>query len=107
MEQGQLQQRRALMLKAMGPAVCAVGLAWAIVRLTLTDPSLTLRAIAFAPPHQMMFVGLLIALICVPLAAEVQRAGPDDLALPGLEAEETQPAELGGERRGRSYQGYN
>jgi hypothetical protein len=91
----------------MGPALFGVGLVWALVRLILTDPSLAPRAIAFAPPHQMMLVGLLVALVCVPLAAEVRRASAEDLALPGLEEKEPEARERRRERRGRSYQGYN
>jgi len=106
-----LPQRRARILMALGPLVFLFGLAWAVIRLALTDPSLTIRSLAFAPPHQMMVVGILIAMVCVPLAAEVRNAEPEELSLPGYaepEAEEPERRERPRrQRRSRSYHGYN
>jgi hypothetical protein len=86
---------------------------WTVLRLVLTDPSLTLRAIAFAPPHQMLVVGAVISLICLPVAIAVSKATPEELALPGFNARlHAEPGE--GLPKGdpehpghRSYQGYN
>jgi hypothetical protein len=106
-----LPRRRARILMALGPSVFLVGLVWAIIRLALTDPSLALRSLAFAPPHQMMVVGILVAMVCVPLAAEVRNAAPEELSLPGFaepEPEEPERRERPrGQRRRRSYHGYN
>ncbi|HXH22770.1 MAG TPA: hypothetical protein VNN10_12150 [Dehalococcoidia bacterium] len=107
MEAEDLPRRRALILLAVGPAVFLLGFVWTLARLALTEPSMTLRAIVFAPPHQMMLVGLVIALVCVPLAAEVRSASPEDLRLPGVDAAEVKTGERSRRRRGRSYQGYN
>jgi hypothetical protein len=104
-------RRRSLTIAALGPSVFVLGLAWTILRLLLADPTLTLRAIAFAPAHQMMVVGALISAICLPVAAAVRRADPDELSLPGFEAKQpeprTEPPGDGGRRRRRSYHGYN
>jgi hypothetical protein len=107
-----LPHRRALIIGALGPGVFTLGLVWMILRLALADPTLTLRAIAFAPPHQMMFVGVVISIICIPVALAVAKATPAELQLPGfdakLHAEPRQPSSEGRRgHRGRSYQGYN
>ena len=103
--------RRALIIAALGPAIFGLGLLWTVLRLALSDPSLTLRAIAFAPPHQMMFVGALVSAICIPVAIAVAKATPEELALPGfdakLHAEPGQGLPGRGEGRRRSYQSSN
>jgi hypothetical protein len=107
-----LPHRRALIVGALGPSVFALGLVWTILRFAFSDPTLTLRAIAFAPSHQMMFVGVIVALICTPVAIAAARATPEELALPGFKAKlhADPPAQRGAEDeqpRRRSYQGYN
>ncbi len=101
-----LPLRRARIIGAMGPGVFLLGLTWAILRVVLTDPTLSLRAIAFAPPHQMMVVGVLISIICIPVALAVREATPEELALPGfVETPADQPDQADQPvRRGRSYQ---
>jgi hypothetical protein len=106
-----LPYRRALLIGAIGPTVFTLGLVWTVVRLLLTDPALSLRAIAFAPAHQMMFVGAAVSVVCLPVAFAVARAKPEELALPGFEARlhsEPPPGRDAADRQGRrSYQGYN
>ncbi|HEY7270079.1 MAG TPA: hypothetical protein VH951_09645 [Dehalococcoidia bacterium] len=110
-----LPHRRALIIGALGPAIFTLGLIWTVLRLELSDPKLTLRAIAFAPPHQMLVVGTVVSLICIPVALAVARATPEELALPGFDAElhADPPSTDGGvvsrdgQRRRRSYQGLN
>jgi hypothetical protein len=108
-----LPYRRALIIGALGPAVFALGLVWTVVRDVFADPAFTFRGIIFAPPHQMLFVGAVISIICLPVALAVRDASPDELALPGFDAKlHADPpggrSPGGGERqRRRSYQGYN
>ena len=106
-----MSERRALFIGAIGPAVFTLGVVWTVLRLLVADPALTLRAIAFAPPHQMMFVGAVVSAICIPVALAVARATAEELALPGFEAKlhsDPPPGRDAGERQGRrSYQGYN
>jgi hypothetical protein len=102
-----LPLRRARIIGAMGPGVILLGLIWAVLRLVLTDPTLSLRAIVFAPPHQMIVVGMLISIVCIPVALAVREATPAELALPGIDesvAVPEQEREDGRARRRRSYQ---
>jgi hypothetical protein len=106
-------RQRARIIAALGPGIFLFALAWTALRLVFGDPALTFRALIFAPPHQLMVVGLIVSLLCIPVAREVAVATPEELALPGFEvkvADEPEAASVVGpeaQKQRRSYQGLN
>lgn len=96
-----------MLIAALGPAVFLLGLLWAVLRLVLGDADLSFRGIIFAPAHQMMLVGIIVAAICLPVAAGVSRATAEQLRLPGFEAKRSEGNAESRPRRRRSYQSYN
>ena len=73
---------RALVIGMMGPVVTAIGMAWDLLEHAGTAEGelkeFTLRHIFFAPEHLMISAGVLLTLLCVPVAIEVALARPEE-----------------------------
>ena len=79
-----LPGKRALLVGLAGPAIQVVGFVWTIAHLLLVhlhDP-LTPRHIVFETPFLVIFVGLLVSIVCIPVALEVARASEAELEIP-------------------------
>jgi hypothetical protein len=77
-------RKRALILAMIGPLVQAVGILWEAVHIALHHWSapLTARHILFEPAVLLTIVGLLIALVCVPVALAVAQATEEEVQIP-------------------------
>ncbi|MPZ49307.1 MAG: hypothetical protein GEU75_08410 [Dehalococcoidia bacterium] len=93
---------RALIIGLAGPATQAAGITWEALHLATAhlDIALTPRHIAFEPGFLVILVGFLVSLVCVPLAIEVARATPEDVALPQLGAVPERHDRIEPDRRG-------
>ncbi len=72
-----------------GPAIQAIGLAWAAAHLFTGHIHSTLdaRHLVFEPAVLVIVVGTLVSIVCIPVAIEVAQASPKELELPLLGAE--------------------
>jgi len=84
---------RAIAIGMFGPFVQGVGLLWVLANALLdSGRGLSLRVI-FDPAHLVVFVGMLLSLVCLPIALEVAAAAPEDVELELFEPEGgSQPA---------------
>ena len=85
---------RAITIGMFGPLVQGVGLLWVLAN-TLFDAGrgLSLRYVSFDPAHLVLFVGILLSFVCLPIALEVAAAAPEDVELELFEPEAgSQPA---------------
>ena len=73
---------RALLIGSLGPALQAVGLVWVLLNAVLSSGRvLTLRYIVFDPAHLVIFAGIVVSVVCIPVAIQVARAAPEDMKL--------------------------
>lgn len=83
---------RALLIGMFGPALQAVGLVWDLLAHAVFaqhgGDQFTLRHILIDPAHLIIVVGLLLSVICIPLALQVAGASPQELEIPDLDSEE-------------------
>jgi hypothetical protein len=90
---------RALMIGLTGPAVQGIGFFWQAAHVLLyhLHEPLSLRHIVFEPGFLVIFVGMLISIVCIPVAIDVATATPDDVAIPvfGSEPRDDRPIESG------------
>src|SRR3989304_3976723 len=78
---------RAIAIGMFGPFVQGVGLLWLLANALLASGrGLSLRVI-FDPAHLVVFVGMLLSLVCLPIALEVAAAAPEDVELELFERE--------------------
>jgi hypothetical protein len=79
-------RNRALVIGLAGAAIQAVGIAWALVHLLTAHVhnAITARHIVFETPFLLILVGLLVTIVCVPVALEVAQANDADVSLPVL-----------------------
>ena len=87
-------QARATAIGMSGPIVQAIGLLWLLAD-ALLDPGrgLSLSYVSFDPAHLVVFVGILLSVVCLPIALEVAAAAPEDVELELFEPEpESQPS---------------
>ena len=79
-------QVRALLIGLIGPLVQAVGVAWDLLEHGVFNPGgleqITLQHIVSGPAHLMMAVGMVLSLLCIPVAVQVAAAQPEELELP-------------------------
>ena len=92
-------QARALVIGMLGPLLQAAGLVWDLlahgVFSDIDQSDLTLRHILMDPAHLVVFVGLMISAVCIPVAIQVALTQPEDLELPLFERQGAgQPADL-------------
>ena len=82
-------EKRALLIAMIGPAIQAVGFAWAGVHILLShhDIPLSARHIVFEPSVLLIFVGLLVSALCIPVALDVAQASEAELEIPVFGAE--------------------
>jgi len=79
---------RAIAIGMFGPLVQGVGLLWLLANALLdSGRGLSLRYISFDPAHLVVFVGMLLSLVCLPIALEVAAAAPEDVELELFEPE--------------------
>jgi hypothetical protein len=72
---------RALIIASFGPALQAVGLLWALVNALVAEPRFTFRYVVFDPAHLVILVGVLLSVVCIPIALEVAAASPEEVEL--------------------------
>ena len=79
-------QIRALLIGMFGPVLQAAGVGWDLLEHVVLQRGevghLTLGHILSGPPHLVIFTGLIVSVICIPLAIEVAVARPEQLKLP-------------------------
>lgn len=81
-------QMRALLIGLSGPALQALGLLWVVANVTIdTGRELTFRYVIFDAGHLVIAVGILVSIVCVPVAFQVAVAAPDDVELELFESE--------------------
>lgn len=83
--------RRALLIGLVGPTIQALGLLWLVAHLLLVhlhDP-INPRHLVFEGGFLAMGAGLLVTLLCVPVAIEVARASEEEVRLHHFEPEES------------------
>jgi hypothetical protein len=92
-------QTRALIIGMTGPAIQAIGIVWEVAHILAyhLNAPLSARHIAFEPGFLLVFVGFLLALVCVPAAIEVARATPAEVEIPVFKPAETDSGRPDGE----------
>src|SRR3990172_5221649 len=86
-------QARATAIGMSGPIVQAIGLLWLLAD-ALLDPGrgLSLSYVSFDPAHLVVFVGILLSVVCLPIALEGGAGAPGEVELELFEPEpESQP----------------
>lgn len=79
---------RAIAIGMFGPFVQGVGLLWVLANALLdSGRGLSLRYVSFDPAHLVLFVGMLLSVVCLPIALEVAAATPEDVELELFEPE--------------------
>lgn len=74
---------RSVLIGLIGPAVSAAGLLWVVLKPVLQDaPTMSFRYLVFDPAHLVIAAGILISVICLPVAIEVVSAAPDEVRIP-------------------------
>ncbi len=85
-------QARALLIAMLGPALQAVGVAWDLLDHAVFERAevghLTLTHILTGPAHLLIFTGMLVSIVCIPIALQVSAARPEDLELPHRAADD-------------------
>ena len=78
---------RAIAIGMFGPFLQGVGLLWVLANALLdTGRGLSLRVI-FDPAHLVVFVGMLLSVVCLPIVLEVAAAAPEEVELELFEPE--------------------
>src|SRR3990172_3505659 len=98
---------RAIAIGMFGPLVQGVGLLWLLANALLdSGRGLSLRYVSFDPAHLVLFVGMLLSLVCLPIALEVAAAAREDVGLELFEAEAgSQPAPTPADEVGGAWEG--
>jgi hypothetical protein len=86
----------------LGPIVQGAGLVWVLANALLdSGRGLSISYVSFDPAHLMLFVGVLLSVVCLPVALEVAAAAPEEVELelfepePGSEASPARADEVG------------
>lgn len=87
---------RSLLIGMFAPALQAVGLLWVLLRALIdSGRELTIRYLIFDPAHLIIFVGIVVSAVSIPVAIQVALAAPEELELPTFEpAQEGEPVDL-------------
>ena len=98
---------RAIAIGMFGPFVQGVGLLWVLANAQFNSGSyLSLSFVMFDPPHLVVFVGMLLSAVCLPVALEVAAAAPEDVELQLFEPEAgSQPAGTLADEVGGAWEG--
>lgn len=98
-------QARAFLIGIIGPVLQLIGLGWVLLK-AVVDPGgaeLTVRYLIFDSAHLIIAVGVLVSVVCIPVALEVAQAEPEDVELERFELlEEEAQREVPAETAGRS-----
>jgi hypothetical protein len=78
----------------MGPGLQLLGLAWLSLHMLIVhySGSFTARHLMYEPGTLIAVAGLMVTLICVPVAIEVAQATDEEVAIPVYEANEVEEA---------------
>ncbi len=97
-------QARALLIGILGPLLEAVGLLWVVLK-AVVEPGgaeLTLRYVIFDSAHLILVVGVLVSVVCIPVAIQVAQAEPEDVELELFDSmTEEEPSDVAAEMPGR------
>ena len=98
---------RAIAIGMFGPFLQGVGLLWVLANALLdSGRGLSLRYVSFDPAHLVLFVGILLSIVCLPIALEVAAAAPEDVELELFEPEpRSQPAPALTDEVGGAWEG--
>ncbi len=94
---------RAVIIGMAGPALSVLGAVWVLVNVLIdTGRELTVRYVIFDPGHLAIVAGIMVSVICIPVAFEVAAAAAEDVELELFEPERSEqpsgvPAELPGQ----------
>ena len=99
-------QTRALLIGLFGPAVQALGLLWVLLNAAIdSGRELTLRYIIFDPAHLVILAGILVSVVCIPVAIQVALAAPEEVELELFEPEQAQrPSDVPANVPGRTWE---
>jgi hypothetical protein len=79
---------RAIIIGMLGPLVQGAGLLWVLANALLdSGRGFSLSYVSFDPAHLVVFVGMLLSVVCLPIALEVAAAAPEDVELELFEPE--------------------
>ncbi len=96
---------KAFLIGIVGPILQATGLAWVLLKAVVDSggAELTVRYLIFDSAHLIIVVGILVSVVCIPVAFEVARAEFEDVELERFESvEEEAPCNAPAEIPGRS-----
>jgi hypothetical protein len=86
-------QKRALLIALLGPALQVVGLAWTVLRVAFEPgrAEFTVRYLVFDPGHLLIAVGLGVSIVCAPVVVQVAMADRSEVEVEtfGIGEEET------------------
>ena len=98
---------RAIIIGMLGPLVMGAGLLWVVANALLdSGRGFSLSHVSFDPAHLVVFVGMLLSAVCLPIALEVAAAAPEDVELelfepePGSRPSPALTDKVGGAREG-------
>jgi len=82
---------RAVVIGMAGPALTVLGVVWVLVSVLIdTGRELTFRYVIFDPGHLAIVVGVMVSVVCIPVAFEVAAAAPEDVELELFEPERSE-----------------
>ena len=98
---------RAIAIGMLGPIVQGAGLVWVLANALLdSGRGLSISYVSFDPAHLVVFVGMLLSVVCLPVALEVAAAAPEDVELELFEPEPgSQPAPTPADEVGGAWEG--
>jgi hypothetical protein len=82
-------QRRAYVIGLLGPVIQAIGLVWQALHLLIVHWSVPLstRHLMYEPGILLIVVGLIVSIVCIPVAIEVAQANERDVEIQVYEPE--------------------
>ncbi len=97
---------RAVIIGMVGPALSVLGAVWALVNVLIdTGRELTFRYVIFDPGHLTIVAGIMVSVVCIPVAFEVAAAAAEDVELDRLEPEQAkQPSGVPAEVPGQTWE---
>jgi hypothetical protein len=77
-------QKRALVIGMLGPAISGLGLIWAFAKslLQANPDQADFRYLLFDSPHLVIAVGIVVSFVCLPIALGVILASEEALEIP-------------------------
>ena len=79
---------RAVIIGMAGPALSVLGAVWVLLNVLIdSGRELTVRYVIFDPGHLTIVAGIMVSVVCIPVAFEVAAAAAEDVELELFEPE--------------------